>query len=278
MINGQFVYALTAGMVVTLNPCGFAMLPAYLGSFLGLTGPVAERPSPAANLRRAILVSLAVSLGFTAVFLVIGSIIKAGATQIYDVAQWLTIVIGVVLVVLGIAVVAGYRLPILTPKIEKGGQGRSFWSMFIFGMSYAVASLGCSLPVFLAVLFGSTTRDGIASGVVSFLIYSLGFALILTGLTVSLALAQGGLLKFLRKAMQWVDRLSGVFLIIAGLYLTWYGISEVRKSTNNGVVSKGLDWSGQVTTWIQSTGAVSVALVLGAIAVFGGAMAWLRRD
>ena len=67
MIDGQFVYALTAGMVVTLNPCGFAMLPAYLGSFLGLNGPAAERLSSAANLRRASLVSVAVSPIFNAV-------------------------------------------------------------------------------------------------------------------------------------------------------------------------------------------------------------------
>mgnify|MGYP001611737333 FL=1 len=28
-------YAFGAGMVSTVNPCGFAMLPAYLGLFLG---------------------------------------------------------------------------------------------------------------------------------------------------------------------------------------------------------------------------------------------------
>ena len=35
MIDAPFALALTAGMVATVNPCGFAMLPAYLAYFVG---------------------------------------------------------------------------------------------------------------------------------------------------------------------------------------------------------------------------------------------------
>ena len=274
LIEGQFVYTLTAGMVVTLNPCGFAMLPAYLSSFVGLSGPVDERRPAAGNVTRALVVSAAVSLGFMAVFLVLGSIIKAGADQVFEASKWFTLVVGVALAILGVAVMAGYKLPIFVPKLDKGGQGRSFRSMFVYGVSYAIASLGCSLPVFLGVLFGSAKTDGVASGLISFVLYGLGFALVLGGLTVSLALAQGGLLKFLRSSMKWIDRLSGVFLLLAGLYLTWYGINAIRER-GDGLLRQGENWSGRLQSWIQNTGAVKVAGVCAVLVVIA-ALAVLR--
>ena len=36
MIDAPLGLAFAAGLVATINPCGFAMLPAYLSFFLGL--------------------------------------------------------------------------------------------------------------------------------------------------------------------------------------------------------------------------------------------------
>ena len=35
-MNGTYAFALAAGMAATVNPCGFALLPAYLSTFVGL--------------------------------------------------------------------------------------------------------------------------------------------------------------------------------------------------------------------------------------------------
>jgi cytochrome c-type biogenesis protein len=272
MSSGNYALAMTTGMVVTLNPCGFAMLPAYLGSFLGRKTSEDEQRSTVAGLARALKVSAAVSLGFMAVFLVIGTLVQLGAKWIINssATQWLTIVIGVALLAAGFAMLLGHRLPILTPKLEKGGKDGSFQSMFVFGVSYAVASLGCSLGFFVSYTLASATKAGIVSAFVSFIFYSLGFALILTSLTASLALAQGWLLKGLRRFMQYVDRLSAVFMIVAGLYLAWYGYSEV-KGSGNAVTRKATGWAGQLTTWIQDQGAYRLAGILGVLVI--GALA-----
>ena len=61
MIDGAFAYAFTAGMVATVNPCGFAMLPAYLSYFLGIEGHgLRGRPTGARRLAR-LVVSAAVA-------------------------------------------------------------------------------------------------------------------------------------------------------------------------------------------------------------------------
>jgi cytochrome c-type biogenesis protein len=268
MSSGNYALAMTTGMVVTLNPCGFAMLPAYLGSFLGRKTSEDEQRSTVAGLARALNVAAAVSLGFMGVFLVLGTLVKLGARWITSASGWLTLVIGVLLIAVGIAMMLGKRLPVLTPKLDKGGKDGSFQSMFVFGLSYAVASLGCSLGPFIAYTVGSAKRAGTASAAISFLFYGLGFALIITALTVSLALAQGWFLKGLRRAMQYIDRLSAVFMLLAGVYLAWYGVREIR---GKGGTTVATTWSGQLSTWVQDQGAFRLAAVLGLLVI--GALA-----
>jgi hypothetical protein len=172
----------------------------------------------------------------------------------------------------------GYRLPFFVPKLDKGGRSQSVGSMVVFGVSYAVASLGCSLPTFLIVLFGSAKRSGWASGAISFAFYGLGFALVLTALTVSLALAQGGLLRALRRAMRIVDQAAAVLLVLAGAYVAWYGWTEVRGS-GSGVTDQGFDVSSRLTRFLDSIGAGTLAAVLGAVvaAAVAVTVVWRRR-
>src|SRR6186997_3016710 len=149
-MNGVgFAYAFTAGLVAAVNPCGFPMLPAYLSFFIGLDDDDVDR---GARVVRAITSAGAVSLGFLAVFSALGIPINAGITSIYRVMPWLTIVIGLGLAALGIAMLAGWKLVVALPRLDKGGRSRRFGSMVLFGISYAIASLGCTLPVFLLVV------------------------------------------------------------------------------------------------------------------------------
>ena len=110
-MNGRFGLAFTAGMLATVNPCGFAMLPAYLALFLGLDAP--RRPSGTgraadadqAGVGRAIGVGAVVSLGFMVVFGAIGSVLSWLGVEAADISPWITIPIGIGLVVAGIAMV-----------------------------------------------------------------------------------------------------------------------------------------------------------------------------
>lgn len=274
--SGHYALAMTTGMIVTLNPCGFAMLPAYLGSFLGRTTSEDEQRSATAGIARALKVSAAVSLGFMGVFLIIGTFVKLGAEWITSASSWLTVVIGLMLVAVGVAMLAGRRIPIFTPKLEKGGQDGSFRSMFVFGVSYAIASLGCSLGLFTGYTLSSAKREGVASAAISFLLYGLGFALIITALTVSLALAQGWFLRGLRRAMHYVDRLSAVFVLMAGLYLVFYGYSEIRGKGSK-LTTSANTWNGRITTWVQDQGVFRVAGVLGIIVIAALAAVAFRK-
>jgi cytochrome c biogenesis protein CcdA len=282
VIDGLFAYAFTTGMLATVNPCGFAMLPAYLSYFLGIEGGGAGRPTPSTSaVRRAIAVSLAVSIGFMTVFTVIGAIVHAGGDVLIDWAKYITIPIGLALAALGVAMLLGYHLPFTTPRLDKGGRDRTLASMYVFGVSYAIASIGCTLPLFISAALTSFASKGTVSGVLLVLAYGAGMALVLTALTVTLALARGGLLRGLRRVMPYVDRVAGVFLVLAGLYLVYYWIFNLRfdatgSTTGGGVASTVEGWSYDVQAWLQDRGGWILGMLL-AVAVAVTAVVTLAR-
>lgn len=208
------------GMLAAVNPCGFVLLPTYLFYFLGLTSNA--QATERASIRRALLVSGAVSSGFIAVFLVIGLVTDQLTTWIISNAKYATAVIGVAFLILGVAMLFGYKLPIFTPKLDAGGRDRTVRSMFVYGVAYAVASLGCTLPLFMTVLFGASDRDGLAAGLANVLAYGVGMAMLVTMLTVALAAANAGLLRVLRASMKYIEMISGAFVLLSGVYLLWY--------------------------------------------------------
>jgi cytochrome c biogenesis protein CcdA len=212
--------SLITGMVATVNPCGFVLLPTYLLYFLGLSSSDAGQRR--ASIGRALVVSSAVSAGFLTVFLIVGAISRFFTNWLTANSMYATAVIAVVLIVLGTAMLFGYRLPINTPKIDAGGRDRTVMSMFVYGIAYAVASIGCALPLFTLTLFGTAKRAGYFAGVANVAAYGAGMALVVSALTVSLAFANVGLLKVLRSGMQYVEMVAGAFVLLSGAYLLWY--------------------------------------------------------
>ncbi len=67
-------------------------------------------------------------------------------------SPWLTVVIGVALAVGGIAFLIGWEPKLAVPRLDKGGRTRGLWSMFLFGVSYAIASLSCTIGPFTTSL------------------------------------------------------------------------------------------------------------------------------
>jgi cytochrome c biogenesis protein CcdA len=213
--------AFLRGMIASINPCGFVLLPTYLLYFLGIQA-VEQIADQRASMRRALVVGSAVAAGFVAVFLVVGVITETIDTWLLSSARYATVVIGTVFVVLGIAMLAGYRPRFAMPHLDAGGRTRSVGSMFVYGVAYAVASLGCAMPLFLVTVFGTGRREGFAAGVANAVFYGAGMGLVVIALTVSLAGANHLVLGALRSAMRYVDLVAAAFLVLSGVYLLYY--------------------------------------------------------
>ncbi len=228
--NEQLGLSFVRGLVASINPCGFVLLPTYLMYFLGTDTLGAERH---ASLRKALLVGAAVSAGFLSVFVVAGYVADRSTRWINEYAKYATAIVGLGLVALGIAMLAGYRVPISTPRLGVRNDRRTVRSMFVYGIAYAVASIGCTIGLFVATMFGTGRSDGALSGAANGLAYGAGMTLVVMALTVTLAFAKWGLVGWLRSAMSQVQMVAAVFVLISGFYLLYYfWVVDLRSDTD----------------------------------------------
>lgn len=220
-------YSVGAGMVSTVNPCGFAMLPAYLALYLGAREGDFYRRSVVRRTLRALLVGLAVSAGFVVLFAAIGAVVSAGGSFLVPAMPWISVAIGAGLAALGVAMLVGRRLPVGRLAALTGRLGApptaDVRGFFLFGLAFGATSLSCTLPVFLMVVGSALASGGFLTGLVQFLGYGLGMGLVLVALTLAVALfREGAVVAGLRGALPWVDRVSAALLLVAGSYIVYY--------------------------------------------------------
>lgn len=269
MIDAPLALAFASGLVAAVNPCGFAMLPAYVGFFLGTEGD--RVPRRGETVLRALPVAIAVSAGFVAVFSVVGIVLRPVRSSIEEYAPYATIVIGLALVAFGVVALTGRQWTARLPKLDRGGSSRSLVSMFVYGVSYAVASLTCTLPIFAATVVGAFTRTDLVSGVAMMVVYALGMAMVVVALTFAIALARDSVVSFLRAGMRHANRFAGVLMVLMGGYVAWYGVFSLRVRNDPRAAGGPADWverwSASVTNWVNDTGEIRVGLLLGAVIV-----------
>lgn len=251
-------FAFGAGMVALINPCGFALLPAYLGFFLGQND---ESKSRVVALNRAQGVGLALTLGIMVVFGLVGVVFGGLQSAIADYLPFFNIVLGVALVALGIAMLMGFELTLRIPKLGKGGGSGSFGSMFVFGVSYAIASLSCTIGIFITAVGTSSTRTDTSflSSLGNFLSYGLGMGLLATVLTLFLALGKREIVNRFRQVLPVINIISAFMLLVVGPYMVGYGIWEYQ-ILNGGevwgwldsIIGGAIDFQARMTGWFAS--------------------------
>lgn len=268
--------ALAAGMVAALNPCGFAMLPAYLT--LAVRGE-GNDPSRTAAVGRALGATAAMALGFLAVFGTFGLLTVSVATAVQRYLPYATVAIGIGLVALGVWFLVGRELTFGSVGTNwRWAPTARLGSMFGYGVGYAIASLSCTIGPFLAVT-GSTLRTGsVTDGVLVYAAYAAGLALVVGVLAVGIALTSTALIDRMRRLLPYVSRISGVVLIVVGLYVSYYGLYEIRLFSANGnpadpVIAAAGRLQGAAAGWVYRTSAwpwvVALALLILAAALIG---------
>jgi cytochrome c biogenesis protein CcdA len=236
-------FAFAAGMVATVNPCGFVMLPAFLTMYLGdQQGDDKISDSSRGillSVLKALYVSAALGAGFVLLFGSVGLAISAGARTFITVFPWVGFFLGFALAGLGAYLFAGGKLYNNRAQSAASRIGTasdtSVKGYFLFGISYAVASLSCTLPIFLGLISSSLATGGIAEATGQFLAYALGMTFVITLITILIAVFKGALVNQIRKAMPYVSSVSAGVLILVGGYLIFYWLTEGEVSRNFGI-------------------------------------------
>lgn len=261
--------AFAAGMVATVNPCGFAMLPAYLGFFIG------DRRQHRFS---ALAVGLSVSLGFVIVFTLAGILVASGVRLVVTWIPWLAAIVGVGLIAVGIAELSGRHVFARLPGASRASRDTSFAGLVSFGASYGIASLSCTLPIFLSLIAGAVASESLLQSLFVFLAYGAGMSLVVVVLTLGLAVGRDRVLRTIRPLASRLNTISGWVLIVAGAFIVWYWATVLASDATNLTANPLVGIVDRVTA--GAAGFVAANPLLSAIFVLGiGLLAgwWIRR-
>lgn len=218
--------AFSAGMLASINPCGFAMLPSMVSFYLGLDTQEAARLSVQRRLGDGLALGALVTVGFLLVFVFAGALVWLGAGWLVRFFPWATIVVGAGLVVLGGRLYLGRGLSVWLPHREAPRVAGSSRAMVAYGIAYALASLGCTLPIFL-IAVGTAVSSGPLAGLAQFVAYGLGMGVVVTTVAVSAAVFRGIVALVLRRLMPYIQQVGALLLMVAGGYVLWVDLPRV---------------------------------------------------
>ena len=228
LFGAAALFAFAAGMASAVNPCGFAMLPAYLGLYLG-GGAAGGSGNPLRHFPRALLVGAVVTAGFVLLFGLAGALIGLGAAFLAQALPWFGLTVGVLLAIGGAWLVSGGKIYTgvaaraaahIGEPTEVGIRG-----YFLFGVSYGVASLSCTLPIFLAVLGLSAAGSNFLNILLNFILFALGMGLVIMALTLGMAIFKGAMVRFLRRALPYIQPVGAWLMVLAGTYIIFYWLT-----------------------------------------------------
>ncbi|WP_313450913.1 cytochrome c biogenesis CcdA family protein [Brevibacterium casei] len=273
-MGGLLALAFAAGMIAPVNPCGLALLPAWITHALG---DAASSPAPVRFLR-SLRAGLAVTIGFAGTLALAGIAVSAGARSLIQAAPALGLAVGVVLVLFGAAMLAGRSFSLRLPGIPSRVTARppSTARMVVFGVGYAAASLSCTFGVFLAVVAQAQATASFAGLLLVFAVYAAGSASVLLLVAVTAAAAGTALSRRIASLARYGPRVTAAVLILTGAYLAWYWYPAVTGDASAfGRTNAVAAVATSVSDWVQghvgvvtgvSVAAVFVALLLGTLA------------
>ena len=218
--------AFSAGLVSFVNPCGFALLPVYITYYFKNEG--LEKSTLFRRIFSSLVFGLMVSLGFVVVFSLIGVAVSYIGKGLLKYAGWFDLGIGVLLIIIGFIYLFNWNAKINISKLTNLGEKmksnklrNKYSSFFLYGMGFAIASLGCTLPIFLLVVTSALKANGIGEGVIVFLIYAAGMSLFMIIFSIAVAFSKTVIEKTLKKWMPYIYKLGALVVIIAGAYLIY---------------------------------------------------------
>ncbi len=207
--------ALLAGLVSFFSPCVIPLVPAYFSYTTGLSG--ADLATGEVRRGRMLAGSALFVLGFTVVFVLIG-------TAVGGIGRWLWVnddllfrVLGIVTIVLGLAFLG--LIPFLqrewrVHKVPAVGLAAAPLLGFLFGIGW----VPCVGPTLAMILGLAASEENVSRAAVLLACYGVGLGVpfILAALAWRKAL---GAFAFVRRHQRWVTWVGGLMMIAVGVLL-----------------------------------------------------------
>lgn len=212
-------FSFVQGVLAFLAPCAVALLPGYIVAFISRNSE--GQPGVAMRLMRGVKLALLSILGILLVYAIAGGMIILASQVLKDYMKWVTMGMGAVLIVLGIFMVMGKNVS-LSLNMKDPNYKTEAAEAVVFGMAYAIGALGCLFPLFLIVATQAMAAPTVWEGGSYFLAYFVGMSGMMIAVIMLSTFARDLLMKYLRKILPYMERITGIMLILAGIYIIQY--------------------------------------------------------
>jgi cytochrome c-type biogenesis protein len=211
----SLLVAFAAGLLSFLSPCVLPLVPSYVGFLTGLTLEEMQ-----ARRGTTLLHAIWFVAGFSLIFIALGATASALGTLLLLSQVWIARVGGVLVILFGL-----YLLGVLRPaflmrerRVQLARKPLGYVGSSVAGMAFGAAWTPCIGPILGAILTLAATRSSVVQGTGLLAIYAAGLAIpfLLTALLLDRFLVW---FQRFRRYMGWVERISGVLLIVLGVLL-----------------------------------------------------------
>lgn len=227
--------ALVAGFLSFLAPCVLPLVPGYLSA---VSAVEADRLGEPGTARRVVVASLPFVLGFSAVFVLLGTAAALVGGSLTQDQFLLERISGFVLVVVGLAFMGLLPWPerLLGAGLVQGARRRG--SPVLLGGAFAVCAAPCIGPVLASILVLAGNTGTVLEGAVLLAAYSLGLAIpfVLAGALFTRAM---GAFRWLRDHYRAIQFAGGAVMVVLGLMLFFGRFYILRVYLN-----RAIEWLG----------------------------------
>ncbi len=211
-------FSFIQGVLAFLAPCAVALLPGYIVAFISRN---ASDTAIGTRMMRGFKLAMWSIGGILLVYAFAGGLVLLASHILKEYMKWVSLSLGAVLLVLGVLMIMGKNVS-FSLNIKEPTTKSETAEAFFFGVAYAIGALGCLFPLFLIVATQAFAAPSIAEGVSYFLAYFIGISGMMFSTILLSLFAKGFLMKYLRKILPHMERITGVLLILAGIYIIQY--------------------------------------------------------
>lgn len=206
----EYIFTFLEGIASFISPCMLPMLPIYISYFVGKE----EKKQS-----KAILNAIGFVTGFTIVFLVL-SIFASKLGNVLGNLKYIKIIFGVIIILLGLNYMEIVKFKFLNKfnNIKVNTENLNFIKSMIFGILFSISWTPCIGTFLSSALILVAQGQDLVKGLILMFLYSIGLGI---PFIVSVVLIEKlkNVFDFIKKNYNIIKKISGIILIIMGIYI-----------------------------------------------------------
>ena len=208
----EYIMSFLEGIITFISPCLLPMLPIYISYFAG--GEIAN------NKGQTIKNAIGFILGFTIVFVLLGTFASSIGVVLKQYSQILQIIFGSIMILFGLNFIGVVNIKILnnTSGMKVKTKDLKFISSLVLGIIFSITWTPCVGTFLGSALMLAAIANHIIEGAIMLLCFSLGLAipfLISAFLIHKLKTA----FDFIKTHYEIINKICGIFLIAIGILM-----------------------------------------------------------